>query len=103
MNKIKTYFPILGHLQVVGKLAVQNYRSLAAGERVQVARRRMYQERDRQIAAAISSYDDGRLTIIEFLRQAAHYFDPVDENHIELHGHIHQHDNEVIILLCEQI
>lgn len=73
-------------MQIVAEKAALNYRSLAAGERVQLPRKRAYQEQDRKIAAAIANFDDGYLTIVEFLRQAANYFEPVDQAEILAHN-----------------
>ena len=83
-------------MQAVGEMAVSKYQTLAAGRRVQMPRRKRYKDRDRQIAAAISAYDDGHLTLTEFLRQTAHHFDPVDENLGDIMGELNGLQNEEV-------
>lgn len=67
---------ILDKLQIIGNLAVRDYLSLAAGRNIRDARRQMYQRRDRQISSATTMLLSNRMSILDFLRLGALFFDP---------------------------
>ena len=58
-------------------MSTRDYTGLAAGRVVRLPSRRQYQRRDAQIASATAGLRTRRMSMLDFLRLGARFFDPV--------------------------